>query len=418
MSADANKTYSSRFVSTFLSHQYNDKEKWVVPVAEQLVRRGVVTWLDKHELNLGSLDRSLRDAIARIPTFTLFLSEGSVKSQWCNDELKSATDSKKDNNTLFPIYLGDPLSLVQSHDFLSSRFLHADGDRVNQLGCVVKPGAKFEPDEIAKKIARSVYDQVIPNRWNDVVIWLDQRGNGERRGTPDLPDNICALNAPTLVFQPGLSPRTSKETLFGDAWEHVVNTLENALSEALGVVRGEPRNVRVLGHAQTGLFWAVGKHFDRTTSANLFGYPQNGAAVSNKGQERTRPLEGGDAKRATLVARATSGAPTKPDVIALGVGPRGYEAQVISEVGNIPLFWIDPVKISDSEQAMQLVKDIVAFVSHQRANAGIRELMMFWASAAHVAPLAAANLTTHVIERIRYMEWDHQSSQYFHLPMP
>ena len=67
---------------------------------------------------------------------------------------------------------------------------------------------------------------------------------------------------------------------------------------------------------------------------------------------------------------------------------------------------------------MQLVADIVASVERLRRDHGLRELVLFWATANHIALLAAANLTSHVVPTIRFMEWDHACAEYVELPMP
>lgn len=85
---------------------------------------------------------------------------------------------------------------------------------------------------------------------------------------------------------------------------------------------------------------------------------------------------------------------------------------------ELPLFWIESGLISDSEQAMQLVADIVASVEQLRQDYGFHEVVLFWTTANHVALLAAANLTSHVIPKIKFMEWNHIQAEYVHLPMP
>lgn len=67
---------------------------------------------------------------------------------------------------------------------------------------------------------------------------------------------------------------------------------------------------------------------------------------------------------------------------------------------------------------MQLVADIVASVECLRRDHGLRELVLFWTTANHVALLAAANLTSHVVPTIHFMEWDHACAEYVELPMP
>ena len=407
------------FVSTFLSHATVDKPL-VEAVAQRLGRRGVLAWFDKSELQeMGSLEIALKRAVQQQSTLTLFLSEASTKSTWCNDELKWAIEAQEGYEHLLPVYLGDPLKLVKEHALLRSRFLRADGDGVDQLGyaCQQDP-AHIDPDAIAEKIAATAYHRLISKAWPDVVIVLDQRGYGSRRGVPEIPDNIARLNAPTLTFRPGLEPRQKTESLVGTDWEDMVKTMVASLSSALGTVRGDTRKVRVLGNAQVGLMWAIGRHFDRTSDAELYGYDRNGLAMTNKEQDRRTPLSGGDSHAAKQINGQLIKARTTYSQVALGVGPANYASDVQQVVPHLPLFWLETGSISDSSQAMELVADIVASVERFRKEYNTRELVLFWATANSVALLAAANLTTHVIPAVKFMERNHAQSEYVHLPMP
>jgi TIR domain len=419
------------FVSTFLSHAFVDKAL-VEAVAERLGHRGVLAWLDKNELRgMGSLLDALKEAVQQHATLTLFLSEASLNSDWCKDELRWALEAQEGYDHILPVYLGDPLSLVKGHELLRSKFLHPDGDRVNQLGYSCKqypvdadPDAIAEivattiPDEIAEKIAVTAYRRSIPDTWSEVVLILDQRGNGSRRGSPDVPDNIARLKAPTLTFRPSLKDRQQHELLTDTAWEQVANALDASLSLApLNTIRGNTRKVRVLGNAQNSLMWVIGNHFDRTNDVELYGYGSDDV-VTNKGQVRYSPLPGGNAASCQPVPGSVSCTGVNVE-IALGIGSsKVYAHQVQQAVPNLPLFWIESGLISDSEEAMKLVADIVASIQHLQHNHGVQELVLFWTTANHVALLAAANLTTHVISKIKFMERDHTTARYLHLQMP
>ena len=410
------------FVSTFLSHSSTDSAL-VEKVAQRLGRRGVLAWLDKNELKMGPLDGALKQAIQEQSTLTIFLSEASARSSWCRDELKWAIEAQKGCDYILPVYLGDPGELVRAHDLLRTRFLDYEG-KVNQLGYVCEENpSNPDPDAIAEQIAATAYHRSIPEQWSEVVIVLDQRGDGQRRGLPSLPHNINRLSAPVLTFRPRLTPRTKTELLIEADWEDMVNTMTTSLSYALGTQRNDFRNVLVLTNAQTGLVWAVGKHFDRTCNINLYGYDRFGNVVSNKNQERLIPLPGGNpnsAQSANETAKKLNG--NQPE-IALGVGSQDmYGNDVRNAVSEseseLPLFWIESGQIDNSEQAMQLVADIIASVRHLRQNYDVQELILFWTGASHVALLVAANLTRHVIHKIKYMERDHSSGNYIPLPMP
>lgn len=405
-----------KFVSAFLSHSSADKEL-VEQVALCLGRRGVLAWLDQSELLAGSLDIALKEAVQKQTVLVIFLSEKLLASDWCLDELRWAIEARAGTDHLIPIYLGDPLALVKQHPLLRQRFLHPDGDRVNQLGYpYTAEAAQPDPEEVAKFIAAAVYPHVIPQNWSDIAIVLDQRGKGPRRGKPQLPENMQSFNIPVLTFRPSLAPRQDKELLQDKDWANMADAVKDALSTALGTVRGEPRKVRVFGHSQTGFFWLVGKLIDRTTSADLYGYDRYDVSVTNKSQQRYTPLTGG-----VYCAEQLSGTLTGlQTVLALGIGVKANYPSTIRKAlpNDMPLFWIETAEIQDSDQAMELVKNIVASVSHLRNNHNVQEIQLYWTSANHVALLAAANLTTHVMPVVRFMEWDHSNHCHVQLPMP
>jgi len=111
----------SHFVSTFLSHSSVDNDL-AEQVAKRLGRRGVLTWLDKNELlEMGPLDQMLKQAVQQQATLTLVLSEASLKSEWCRDELRWAIEAQAGADHLLPVYLGNPLKLVRSHPLLRER---------------------------------------------------------------------------------------------------------------------------------------------------------------------------------------------------------------------------------------------------------------------------------------------------------
>ncbi len=198
----------------------------------------------------------------------------------------------------------------------------------------------------------------------------------------------------------------------------MIETIHWSLSKALSTVRGETRKVRILGNAQIGLFWVLGQYFNRTTSADLFVYGKEGLLIGNRGQVRHTPLPGGDAHCAKYISNHSALSERVPS-IALGVGKKKFYAGSVQQAcPAIPVMWIESDYIENSDQAMQLVKDLVASIEYLRHAHGVDEITLFWATASTVAVLAAANLTSHVIPKLQYMEWDHKENTYVPLPMP
>lgn len=162
----------------------------------------------------------------------------------------------------------------------------------------------------------------------------------------------------------------------------------------------------------------MGRHCDRTTAAALYGYDRDGLAVTNHSQPRHTALSDGNADRAKLISQGVRNPGEQPSAVALGVGPTCFTPDVGQAVPELPLYWIESGTIEDFKQAMALVADLVASVERLRRDRNVQDLVLFWTTANHVALLAAANLTSHVIAKIKFMEWDHAKAEYVHLPMP
>ncbi|MFQ4138691.1 TIR domain-containing protein [Nodosilinea sp. PGN35] len=413
----------SHFVSTFLSHASVDGAL-VEAVAQRLGRRGVLAWLDKNELKeLGPLDTALKQAVQQQATLTIFLSEASANSSWCKNELEWALQAQDGYDHILPVYLGKPGELVKNHDLLRNRFLDYEG-KVNQRGYICEqPPTTADHDAIAEQIAATAYQRSIPQDSSEILIVLDQRGNGLRRGLPPIPDNLARLNAPTLTFRPNLGLRKPVELITGPDWKDMAQTMTTALSYALGVARNNFRRVMVLSNAQTSLAWALGQHFDRTNNIDLYCYDRFGNVVTNQGQERVNLLPGGNPNSAQPVNDMAQHLTETQPQIALGVGSTGetkelYIRDAQQAVPNLPLFWIGSETIETPEQAMQLIADVVASIMRFRRDYGAQELTLFWTGPSHVAILAAANLTWHVIPKINYMEMDRAQGEYVYMPMP
>src|SRR5689334_14390929 len=134
------------YASTFLSHSSADKPL-VELVARELGRRGVVAWLDKDELDDkfgANLSQKLIEAVKLQASVTLFVSENSLAAPWVHDELDAALQQA--DKDILPVFIGEPLVLVQAHDRLKRRWLHPGGRRVNILYEKVEPGTAKPED--------------------------------------------------------------------------------------------------------------------------------------------------------------------------------------------------------------------------------------------------------------------------------
>jgi len=410
--ADAS-SFGLRVASTFLCHQGSDRAL-VYAVARELGQRGVRVWLDRNEDLTGSLENELR-AVTAQATMAPFMSEAFAASDGCTRELCNAFDAGWGLERFVPVYLGDDVSLVVRHPVLRARFLHADGG-VAPIGLhdSAHPLAP-DPGAVAAKIAKATYRQVVDREWNDALVVVDQRGTGDRGSYVPVPAKLAAERIPTLVIRPDIGPRRAKAGAFGKEWALLADRIRWGLSNAFaGPSAG--RKLRVSGLGQTGLFWLIGRHFDRTSRVDLYTYGRDGVAMTNAGQGRDAPPRDGDPNAAAPLA-PTAGRCTR---VGLGVGPRDQYAAPVEAFldGSMPLFWLDAGYIPDSATATKLVADLVASITRIVRDHGTIEISLFWTTAAHVATLAAANVTSHLGAKIRFMEFDHAGRTYRELPMP
>ena len=253
------------FASTFLSHSSADAPL-VEAVARELGRRGILVWLDKNELYAGSsLSGVITRAVKDHATFTAFLSPDAIKSDCVDHELKAAFEKEDELNAkdlVLPVFLGDPEVLVRDHPLLRKRWCHGTAKLADRAGVIAENtgGLSVQARKIASEVAAAIYRKLKIEAATDVVIYLDQRGNGARLGKPKMPDSLANLNAPVLVFRPDPGLRSDGETLHGAEWEEMRDTMKSALADALQDIRSQHlRKIHLAGHAQLGFSYLIAR---------------------------------------------------------------------------------------------------------------------------------------------------------------
>lgn len=428
-----------QYPRVFLSHAWTDKPL-VEEVAHALARRGVIAWLDIHELYPGlDLGLALARAIDEHTLVAVFLSEAALRSPWVNDELAAAlaqeqtTRPDQQPTTVVPVFLGKGLDLVRQHPRLRTRWLHPDGDRVVRLG--IKGDGHGDTIEeraqrIADELAPLLYRQLDTAACGDLALIIDQRGDGKRAGLPDfVPSNLAQLDIPALVFRPGLGVRSRSEVLRGEAWEQAARDMVTAVRQALGPRRPEPRKIRILGASQLALPLVLGRQLDRTYGAALYCYDRRGALLSLDLAAFEGPLTGGrhdcartDQRLAALPLLAP-GARTQALVLLVLKDEDTYLQQAAAYLqahGNTtPVAWIPHAhEITTSEDVVRLAGDIKAFVGH----AGARRVELLTSLPFHALPLLGALLSPHVFDQVVFLEQDREAvdagARYHALPLP
>lgn len=404
------------YASTFLSHSSVDKPL-VELIAHELGRRGVISWLDKNELAPGvSLKKALKIAIQRQATVTLFLSHDALNSYWVNEELAIALEVDKETGNkdrIIPVFLGDPAELVSSHELLRKKWLSTDGETVDRLGIVIKKPSSdsYSSKQIADEIASKIYKTVKVAEKREAIIYLDQRGTGDRHGEYlPIPENLQESDTPILVFRPDLIKRAEDETLHGTEWKQFSSTMETALSKALeGVKWADRKKIHVLGFSQLGLPFLIGQIYNRNTSADLYCGNIDSPIFTNKRQLRHTPLQGGNPNCKTPHPEIQSIPPNAQlSSISLLLSTPYILLSVVRYLKEHPdlgpLVWVKNDLFSKSEQVMSYIADIVALLMRLRDKNHISTVNLFCGLPFNVLPLLSANLL-HVVENIIFMEY-------------
>ena len=415
-----------RYARVFLSHASPDKPL-VEAVADALARRGIIAWLDKHELYPGlDLTQALAQAIREHTLVAAFLSKDSLGSPWVDDELMVAlaqedrTRSSEQSSAVVPIFLGEAYDLVRDHPRLRSRWLHPDGNRVERLG--IKDSGQdsntARAKHIADGLASSLYQRMGTAAADDIALLLDQRGDGMRTGLPGwVPSNLERLDIPALVFRPDLASRTRDEVLGGQKWNGLADDLVQAISDALGPRRPTPRKIRILGGSQLALPFLLGQRLDRTFGAALYGYDRAGMPLEIDLATFDVPLAGGTHNCARMhdqlasLPQVTAG--TRPaSLVLLVLKDESSYLQVagsyLQACGNpSPVAWIPhPPEIRSADQVVALARDIKAFTEH----VGARSIEIITSLPFHVLPLLGALLSPHVFGRVTFLERDRKAA--------
>jgi len=432
----------------FLSYSWNDKQL-VEKVADALCRRGITPWLDVYYLAAGvDLAEQFKEAIAGQTAIAVFLSEKALKSEWVKDELAEAIslEEKGKKEWILPIFLGDPMKIVDSCDILRVRWLTPGKDRVTRMGIkesLIDPSdtaaVESAAERIADRLTQSVFN-LLKIRESDVInIKIDQRGRQQINFKSPLPPNILKEDKPILIFRPAMATGSNNEILTGDEWIRWSRLIKKTLLDDAGAHKPGMK-IRVFGAGQFGLAYLLGVCFDRTNRVKLYCYDYwKNFLFTNEDQDFDKPLEGGNPDcEKTAADGSDSLLPPKIEphrllsTIALYVGKRDYlgsvKKNIESSANPLPLVFIErAAHYQHTGEVAGLIRDVVALITRFRRDNGVEAVRFYCDLPFFVLPLLAANLTYHVIPSVEFMEFRSDLKEkkkvetgevYVHLPMP
>jgi hypothetical protein len=421
-----------RYASVFLSHAHEDKP-FVRKVADRLVRKGIVVWEDVDQLRAGQVLRTtIKKAIENQTAIAVFFSKESLNSNWCDNELTQALQAESgqsdDEKWIIPVFLGDPLTLVLSSRLLKLDWLDLDGDGVQRF--YISANAESDPDDIANiasRIAERVYELLGFSRAPEVGVVVDQRGVGRRVGDPPVPGNLSSADIPALVFRPDQLDRDDKQVLRGEEWEGFSQDVRGSLHTALGNLRSG-RMVRIAGDGQTGLFYLLGRIFDRNTGVKLschHSHSDNVAPILNNSHNWLEAdlLGDGNPKPSSLAVLKNAPRELQPGedapVVALLLFRASAPHYLREAVQHVqaegaeapPCVWLQPPGTLQAADARQMVADVLKLVRRLRNEHGTEEVRIYSDLPVNLMPLLAAQLTHKDIIEVVFMEYDYEKAR-------
>ncbi len=405
-----------RYASAFLSHSSRQKDL-VRRVGEELACRGILVWLDENELTSGmDLDTELRKAADAQLVMVAFLSEASLASDWCREELEPRLRRVGDDDAIVPVFIGNPLSLVKMSRLLSERWLDPRQQRVTKLGIPATSGEAEMAQQIARGIADSIYGRLRLKSQSDVVIAVDQRGEGKRIGTPEhlVSPNLQRQDWPTLVYRPDHGERNRHEVLHGEAWTALRDRFIESTNAALG---GQPmRRVYITGCMQLALAWLIGQRFDRTTRTELtVRNPLTNDTIVLDGSNSCFdvPLAPVDPSEVTWIDGRPTAATDRVSVALMSSEKylRDVQAYRTTTRDPSPLVALEVGRIEEIRQVVEIARWLSSAVQG-------RDVSLYTSLPVQaVVPLAALS-TKHHIGRVTFLERDMAESTYRVCEMP
>lgn len=400
-----------KFASIFLSHA-SKQASFMDELAEELSRRGVLPWLDRHELKAGAnLVSRLRQAVQSQERVAVLLTPDAADSRWVESELVTALQQIPDAiERVIPICYGNPYALIKPHRVLKDKWLHPNGRDVTvvYIDLETRPPASSPAAFAAQRLAASIFESVGTRRCHDLVIMLDQRahGAGRRIGRPTLPENVGRLeDAPVLVFRPDLGVRSNSDMI--QDWEDVADTCIAALTEAIGPRVAGPKNIYLYGDAQLSWPFLLGlRYFDRLCGRRLYCHNPEGDQVFEFNFQRGA-LPQGRPHLGSWVG--TGNAPQHADEIALFVGKRRFIRTIQAYLAGMQLpptlLHFEHTAGMDQAAVVQLIADAVAALELYQQEWNLQRVRLFCDLPFAAMPLLGANLINVVNGGVSFMEY-------------
>lgn len=408
------------YASTYLLFHPEDVflAQWTM---QELGKRGIITWNDPSDYHSNKDEITpLKEALEKKALVIPFISKAAIQSVEFKKVLYKALDMENEfpkKNHLFPIFLDDqPILLIQSQTKMKRKWISKENKLIGEYFISKNnPNNIARAKDIAKKSAERIFELLNISQQPEVVLYIDQRGNGKRIGEPpNIPEKFKTRDIPALVFRPDNRDRSYSETLIGDDWNDFQNSIISTLETAIGTRKTDMNSkIYLLGESQLGIPFLIGKHFDRTSNVNLYCSDKSGNIFTNQGQERNTPLSGGNPfcyTQSDSIAYIEPG--SEIDTISLLLfSNETYLNDVVlyltQQTGDShpPMQWVKNDSFVDSDQIMNYVKDVIELLKLMKSQyKKLKTIYLFSGLPFSVIPFLSANLT-HVFNNIMFMEY-------------
>jgi len=108
----------------FLSHAHPDKQKFVLPLVQELEKRRISYWLDEGEIRWGDkIGTSINNGLNTSRYVVVFLTDAFFGRNWTETELSAALSRENSEGRIvvLPVIVGNPEIILAAHPLLKDK---------------------------------------------------------------------------------------------------------------------------------------------------------------------------------------------------------------------------------------------------------------------------------------------------------
>jgi hypothetical protein len=211
----------------FISHSSKDKPRYVVPLTEAFVKKGITFWLDSDKIQPGdSFPLRINEGLRQTRFVLICLSSNFLKSSWGEDEMAAALAAKKH---ILPLILNSKALVLRKYPLLAARIytLYRNPPKLvaDEVARVVRPQQQAK-DEL-HIVVESVHTEKLGNLHISPRVsikWLSDQAQ-KRMGV--------TAKAKTGAYQPFMVKWVLVDVKAERAWKELPRSRQRRLSAVL-----------------------------------------------------------------------------------------------------------------------------------------------------------------------------------------